>query len=338
MVARAVGAHVDGVLLGAYEIVVLTALIAITVDHRYRRSRTAIVTDLAVDLGDGGARSLRDVLGDVLGDPSVMVGLVTQEGLTDEVGGTLTLTPGPDQVITDLREDDVPIARLLHDAALLRDKRLLQSVAALAAVALANVRLEHEVRSRIADVEASRRRLMAVADHERDLLEATLQTTVLTRLAGVERLVSQIGSTDLAAQLAAARTAIRAFARGVYPRRLEQVGLSALREELAKSGSPVEFKLPTGRFPAHVEAAAYFLCTEALTNVAKYAQATHTQVAIDVISPTLVVQIADNGIGGADPTRGTGLLGLQDRLDVLGGTLTVLSSPQGTLVRGVIPF
>jgi hypothetical protein len=137
-VARLAGVHIDGLLLVAYEIALLAILAAILIDNRYRRSRTTIVTNLAVDLGEGGVRSLRDVLADVLGDPSVVVGLVSSDGLTDEAGQRVVLRPTSTQVVTDLFEGDQGIAMLQHDAALLRDKRLLDSVTALAAVALAN--------------------------------------------------------------------------------------------------------------------------------------------------------------------------------------------------------
>jgi signal transduction histidine kinase len=336
-VARLAGVHIDGLLLVAYEIALLAILAAILIDNRYRRSRTTIVTNLAVDLGEGGVRSLRDVLADVLGDPSVVVGLVSSDGLTDEAGQRVVLRPTSTQVVTDLFEGDQGIAMLQHDAALLRDKRLLDSVTALAAVALANARLQHEVQARIAEVEASRRRLLAVADEERDRLEAELRASVLTPLARVEGSLSQLRSADLYAQLESAHETVRAFARGVYPRRLEQVGLAALRE-MSRLGDHVEVNVPDERFAPKVEAAAYFLCVEALTNVAKYARATATQVSIEVADRTLAVEIADNGIGGADLAKGTGLLGLQDRLDVLGGVLTVESSRQGTRVSGVIPL
>src|SRR5215208_963451 len=100
----------------------------------------------------------------------------------------------------------------------------------------------------------------------------------------------------------------------------------------------VEVNVPDERFLPDVEAAAYFLCVEALTNVAKYAQATAARVLIEVANQTLAVEVGDNGVGGADPAKGTGLLGLQDRLDVLGGVLAVESSRRGTRVRGVIPL
>src|SRR4029453_2801632 len=131
---------------------------------------------------------------------SVVVGLVGHDGFTDEAGRPVVLNPASTQVVTDLFEGDHRIAMLQHDAALLRDKKLLDSVTALAAVALANARLQHEVRARIAVVEASRRRLLAVADNERDRLEAQLQNSVLTRLTHAEALLGRFGSADLCRQ------------------------------------------------------------------------------------------------------------------------------------------
>jgi signal transduction histidine kinase len=336
-VARLAGARIDGFMLVAYQIALVAILTAITIDNRYRLSRTAIVTSLAVDLGQGSVRSLRDVLAEVLGDPTVVVGLVSDDGFTDEAGQPVFLNPTSSQVVTDLFEGNHRIAMLQHDAALLRDKKLLDSVTALASVALANARLQHEVQARIAVVEASRRRLLAVADEERDRLEARVEDSVLTRLAHVEALLGRFGSADLCGQLESTRDTIRAFARRVYPRRLEAVGLAVLRE-MTLPVDHVEVNVPDERYKPDVESAAYFLCVEALTNVAKYAQATTTRVSIEVADQILAVEVTDNGIGGADAAKGTGLLGLQDRLDVLGGALAVESSGRGTRVRGVIPL
>ena len=100
----------------------------------------------------------------------------------------------------------------------------------------------------------------------------------------------------------------------------------------------IEITLPDTRFPRDIEAAADFTCVEALTNVAKYANATHASVLVCAADGKLIVEIADNGRGGADTANGTGLLGLQDRLDVLGGVLAVHSSSQGTRIRCTIPL
>jgi signal transduction histidine kinase len=336
-VARLAGVRIDGIVLVTYQIALVAILIVIAIDNRYRLSRTAIVTSLAVDLGEGSVRSLRDVLAEVLGDPSVVVGLVSDGRFTDEAGRPVVLNPTSSQAVTDLFEGDHRIAVLQHDAALLRDKTLLDSVTALAAVALANAQLQHEVRAKIAVVEESRRRLLAVADDERDRLEAQLEDSVLTRLAHAGTQLGRFGSADLCRQLESTSDTIRAFARGVYPRRLEEVGLAVLRD-MTLPVEHAEVNVPDERFPPDVEAAAYFLCVEALTNVAKYARASSIRVSIEVADQALAVEVVDDGIGGADPAGGTGLLGLQDRLDVLGGVLAVESPGRGTRVRGVIPL
>jgi signal transduction histidine kinase len=340
-VAGWTGIHIDAALLLVYEIGLLVALTVVVIDDRYRRSRTAIVSnlagDLAVDLGATGSRSLRDVIAQALGDPSVVIGLPTTDGFTDENGQPVALDVTSGQVVTDLLEGGQRIAILQHDPSLLRDRSLLDSVTALAAVALSNTRLQHEVTDNIAEVATSRRRLLAVADAERDRLEAEVQGGVLSRLARVAALLRPLGSADLCRHVDSTRETTRTFARGVYPRPLEEVGLAAIRDLDPVSGR-MEITVPDARFPRDIEAAAYFLCVEALTNVAKYANATSTSVRITAASGLLVVDIADNGIGGADTAKGSGLLGLQDRLDVLGGVLEVQSSSQGTLIRGSIPL
>jgi signal transduction histidine kinase len=142
---------------------------------------------------------------------------------------------------------------------------------------------------------------------------------------------------DLVAQT---REAIRAFARGVHPRRLDEEGLAAAIADLAAAApARVELDIPPNRFPRDVEAAAYFLCAEALTNAAKYANAGRVCVSIDASADQLTVKVIDDGRGGAVLTPEGGLVGLQDRLDVLGGTLTIDSPPQrGTTISAKIPL
>ena len=182
----------------------------------------------------------------------------------------MVLSAAPGQVLTDLREGGQRIAVLQHDSSLLRDQSLLDSVTALVAVALSNMRLQQDVTASIAEVAASRRRLLAVADAERDRLESELQGGVLSRLARVATLLPQMGSDELCRQLDSTRETIRAFARGVYPRTLDEVGLVAVRD-LDPLDRRVKISAPSVRYPRDIEAAAYFLCLEALTNVAKYA-------------------------------------------------------------------
>jgi signal transduction histidine kinase len=242
--------------------------------------------------------------------------------------------------VTVLRDAHRPIAVLLHDTAVLDDPALLESVGSLARIALANARLQQEAQARLIAVEESRRRLLAVADAERDRLEAELRSGAQCRLDRVALLLDELPDhADLAAQLSAGQDAIREFARGVHPRILSDKGLRAALTDLAATAPvPLTLVVPDGRFGADVEVAAYFVCAEALTNIAKYAQARQARIRITAEHGELLLDISDDGVGNADPARGSGLIGLRDRLDVLGGTLEVISPPgQGTRLVAAIP-
>jgi signal transduction histidine kinase len=144
---------------------------------------------------------------------------------------------------------------------------------------------------------------------------------------------------DVERQLRTARGELRELARGIHPMALTEGGLAAALPELADRASvPVELRADGGRAPAPVEAAAYFVCAEALTNVAKYAHATRVTIDVRRDPAGLTVTIADDGAGGADPARGTGLRGLADRVEALGGRLSVESPPgAGTRLVAELP-
>ena len=135
-------------------------------------------------------------------------------------------------------------------------------------------------------------------------------------------------------QLNAARAEVTELAHGIHPAALTAGGLAPALAELTSRGAlPVELRVDAGRFPAAVEAAAYFVCAEALTNVAKYARASRARIDAHREAGRLVLEIADDGVGGADPGRGSGLSGLRDRVEALGGQFRVESDPgSGTRV------
>jgi signal transduction histidine kinase len=140
-------------------------------------------------------------------------------------------------------------------------------------------------------------------------------------------------------ELAAARQELRELASGIHPRALTDHGLGPALAALAeRSPVPVTVVAPSDRLPAVVEAAAYFVCSEALANVAKYAQASRVRCELLVADGRLTVTVVDDGVGGADPDRGSGLRGLADRVDALGGRLTI-SSPagEGTTITADLP-
>jgi PAS domain S-box-containing protein len=199
-------------------------------------------------------------------------------------------------------------------------------------------------RARIVEAEAAERRRL-----ERNLHDGAQQRLVSLSLAlrlAEGRVASDPeGAAQIldaaAAELALALEELRELARGIHPAVLTDRGLGAALEALAARATfPVELEsVPQERLPEQVEAAAFYVVSEALTNTAKYANASFARVSVERSDGRLVVEVADDGVGGADATRGTGLRGLSDRVDALDGSLVVESAPgQGTRLRATIPL
>jgi signal transduction histidine kinase len=227
-------------------------------------------------------------------------------------------------------------------------ERLVRDLAAQAGLVLRNVRLIEELR-------ASRRRIVTAQDERAKQLERNLHDGAQQQLValGVQlSLASRIAAREspemaetlegLRAQATDALENLRDLARGIYPPLLADQGLVvALEAQARKAALPIEVEVDgIGRYPREVEAAVYFCCLEALQNVAKYANASTARVRLDDRDGTVSFTVTDDGTG-FDPTRtplGTGLQGMKDRLEALGGALAVASSVgAGSTVRGVIP-
>jgi signal transduction histidine kinase len=245
-------------------------------------------------------------------------------------------------VVTPIEQDGRRVAALVHDASVLGEPRLVSGVAAATSLAVSNVRLQADIRARVAEVEASRRRIVEAADTQRRRLERELREGAERRLARVAALLSGADPplAQAAAELAAARRELREFAGGIHPATLIERGLAeALRELGALCPVPVEIAAPPERFPPAVEAVVYFVCSEALANVAKYSQASRASVRLTVGDGLLGVAVADDGVGGADPACGSGLRGLDDRVTALGGRFRVASAHgQGTRLLAELPL
>jgi signal transduction histidine kinase len=324
------------------------------------RSRVAgatAVSELVARLGAGRRRGeLRDVLADALGDPSLQLAywLPEQEEWVDAAGAAFVL-PGPDsgRASTPVERDGEPVALLVHDASVADERELVRAVGGAAALALENERLDAELRANVQELRASRVRIVESADAarrriERDLHDGAQQQLVALAIAlrtarsRLDRDPQAAGELlEVAARdLEAAIRELRELARGIHPAVLSDRGLGAALEALAQRiPLPVEITAtPKGRLPDTVEAAVYFVVAEAITNVARYARATHAQVAVTREGDRVVVQVTDDGVGGADPAEGSGLRGLADRVAALDGRFDVTSPPgRGTTVRAVIP-
>ena len=353
--ARAAGSSdaVDRAVLWAYDVVLAGIVVGLTLDLMLGRWVRATMTGLVVDLGETkGAGTLRDRLADALGDRSLVLGYRLDSGVyVDESGRQVELPDGEgDRRVTTVTDDGEPVAALVHDAAVLASPELVRSVAAAARIAVVNARLQAEVLDQVDELEASRRRIVEAGDTERRRLEQELRVGPEQRLVAVETLLDQAGDRAegaLAATLAKThekleqtRSELREFARGVHPRVLVDHGLgAALAELVERSATPVELRIPRARYAAPVEAAAYFVCSEALANVGKYAEASRLVVDIKEKDRLLVVAVSDDGKGGASLEKGSGLRGLADRVEALRGRLTVTSPPgEGTRLVAELPL
>ena len=232
---------------------------------------------------------------------------------------------------------------------MLEDAALVDAVASAARMAVANARLQAEVWTRVLELAASRRRIVEAADAQRRRLERELSAGAEQRLAAVAAILDEtrtavgrpaaVTLAETEDELRKARAELHDFAQGIHPAALTDGGLSAALPDLAlRAGLPVDLEISVGRLDPAIEAAVYFLCSEALTNGARHARATGMAVAVTQSRGRLRVEIADDGIGGADPAKGTGLRGLGDRIEALGGRLSVESLPrQGTSLLAEIP-
>ena len=318
---------------------------------RTRLAQSGAVAEIVGSRGD----DLRDALASGLGDPSVELAywLPEREVYVDRDGQVVELPDDGERAATKIDHEGRCIAAIVHDPSLNEQPGLVKAAGAAAALSLENERLDAELRARVAELSASRARIVEAGLTERRRVERNLHDGAQQRLVALRlqlRLArDRAGKDPEAAQqmldgamneLDEALAELRELARGIHPAVLSDRGLEPALSALAgRAPLPVEVtSAPEERLPARVEAAAYFVVAEALTNVARYAQASRASVAVERHNGHAVVEVRDDGIGGADATRGSGLTGLADRLSALDGRLEVVSpAGGGTIVRANIP-
>ena len=322
-----------------------------------RVSRAGAVSELVAQLGAAPEHrlGLREALAEAFGDPTLLLAywLPERGRYVDAEGHRVELPQGGGRAWTPVHRDGAPLAAIVHDAALADERELLTAAGAAAGLALENERLQAELRARVEELQGSRERIIEAGLAERRQLERNLHDGAQQRLVALsltirlarERLDRDPeGARQLLAEasqeVAAATSELRELARGIHPAVLSDRGLPAAVGALAaRMPMPVVLvEAPPARLAPLVEIASYYVVAEALTNVAKYAHATSAEVRITQANGSVTVEVSDDGVGGANPDRGSGLRGLADRVSSLDGSLEVDSSAaHGTTVRAKIP-
>jgi signal transduction histidine kinase len=322
---------------------------------RVRLARFA-VGELLVELRETRAPgALRDALARVLHDPSLEIAywLPDRQAYVG-VDGRSTQLPADEngRVTTIIEHEGRKVAALVHDVSLRNEPELVSAACTAAGIALENERLQADLRSRLEELKESRLRVIEAADAERRRLERNLHdgaqqglATLAVELAMLDDLLEshpearqllEKAQDDLADSL----EELRELARGIHPAVLTDHGLAVALDALAeRTALPIRLEVELEeRLPEPIEVAGYYVIAECLANVAKYAHASEASVAVWRSNDEVVIEIADDGVGGASRDRGSGLRGLADRVEALGGTIGV-SSPVGlgTRVRAQIP-
>ena len=319
-----------------------------------RLARSA-VGDLIVELrSEPGPHDLRDALAHALRDPSLTLAywLPSFQTYVDVNGRPVRLPDDDTRTATLIDREGKHVAALVHDPALDDEHQLLEGVGATAGMSLENARLQAELRARVEELRGSRARVIDAGQKERQLLERDLHDGAQQRLIALSLRLSLLKKSlpnepEVRQELDAARSEIalsleelRDVARGIHPAVLSGHGLAVAVESLsAHAPLPVQLEMCVeDRLPERVEVAAYYVVSESLANVAKHAHASKARVSLERRDDYLVVEIVDDGDGGADTERGSGLRGLADRVEALGGRLRVWTPlGGGTRVQAEIP-
>lgn len=342
--------HITFAALGLAPIAFLLGLL----DARLARTD---VGGLLLELRADPTKDLREPLARALHDPSLRLAywLPQYGSWADAEGHAVTLAgPGDERATRVIHRDGEPVVAFEFDRSLEDERELLDAVAAAAGIALENSRLQAELRARLRELQGSRARVLDAGQKERQRLERNLHDGAQQRLVALALELGMLAGssateteTETRARLLRAKREISAsldelrdVARGIHPAVLTGHGLAVALESLAAQGAvPVTLDVEVGgRLPERVEVAAYYVVSESLTNIGKHAHATTASVRVTRSAGAVVVEVIDDGLGGADTERGTGLRGLADRVEAVGGRLRVWSPVGGgTRLEAEIP-
>jgi signal transduction histidine kinase len=319
-------------------IVAAAAVVAGSSPHRWL---PGAIHALVVDLGPSSHPELpvAELLAGTLADPDVEVRYaVPGRGWVDEQGRAVEPPPsdgpGADRVTRVPAPGGGEVA-LIGGPTAEPGSALSRAAAVAAALALENARISAEVRAQAEAVRESRKRLLAVADEERQALAARLRAGPGEQLRHVDQLLARLGNESadgIRRQLASAVADLEQLALGLFPATLGGKPIGVLVREIA-AGMPVPVQVnidgPVEDLPPGLRALTYFFCSECLANMAKHSRASTAMVRVNVTAGRLAVSVGDDGRGGASLANSRGLRGLADRIEVAGGILSVVSPPGG---------
>ena len=310
-----------------------------------RSARRAGVADLVVDLGSLPNEGLEAGLAAGLDDPTLRVGiwLAADQRYVDPLGRAVDApASSAARSVTFIGTEGRPVAFVEHEQALSLDPDLRDAIARATALSVAQAALQAALRQELEAVRASRRRLMVAADDARDEIERQLDDLVRPALNRLEAALRPTVALDETLRLVVGiQDDLSRIVDGVHPALLEERGLDGAIHALAeRSGVPVEVETHLSRLPdAGTQRDLVFLVSEALTNVAKHASATHVRVSIGGDTTSIRLEVDDDGTGGAHLSPGGGLVGMRDRAETAGGSLLIRSEPDsGTRLRFVLPI
>ncbi|WP_308466567.1 sensor histidine kinase [Rathayibacter soli] len=321
-------------------------------------ARTGELQELGAWLGTASdARpQLTSAVARTLGDDTLRVVFwVAERGAFVDADGHAATLPAdsPDRELVEIELDGRLVGAIEYDSMLIGDPALVRTAGRVVAIAVDRERLTVELLASQQALLKSRSRLVEAADRERrriaqdlhdglqvQLVLLALQAGQLARAAEASRLVRE-GATTLRVGIDGAAADLRRIVHAVMPAALIEQGLSAAAEDLVDQmpvPTKLDIELDDGALSASVESTAYFVIAEGLTNALKHSEATAFAVHLERVNDLLLIEIRDDGVGGATPTRGTGLRGLSDRVDVVGGRLQIESEPgRGTHLRVELP-
>ena len=334
--------------IGLAPVVFLVGLLAV-------RLGQASVGELVVALGvNPGPAKLQEAVVHALRDPSARLAYWLPEfnSYADVDGRQLEMVETAGRSTTAIIRDGVMVAKLLHDSELEDEPQLLSSVASALGMTIENAKLQVELRARLEELRGSRTQILEAEQRARRRLERDLHDGAQQRLVSLSlrlgELTSGLGedpelkdTIELARQeVTASLSELRDLARGIHPAAVSDYGLAVALESVAtRSPIPVELIDEVGgRLPEPVELAAFYIVCEALANIAKHARASSSTVTLTRVYGNLVIEVTDDGVGGATADDGTGLRGLADRVEALDGRLQVWSPVgAGTRIRAELP-